>query len=273
MRALPGRAQLAAALLLALAVAGAAAGKSGSRSTFSSAVAAFSGRPSTSSYGARPPTSGGFFGSTRPPTTYGAPYRPPTGAMGMGAMGGAMGGMGAAAGRFGGAKPFSYGRPGFKSSRIAVPLAAGALAGGALYALSSSSSAYCNGFSVQCYKAACANALAQCDATRATALVTARCPDSRFSECWATSDRGFECFGRRRPAYGGEDIAAYCNAPQPGSQQLGQPSSFVPGKEPGLGNGMQVTLMPGAVSGGSAAPPLRTALALAMALAAAAALL
>jgi hypothetical protein len=51
---------------------------------------------------------------------------------------------------FGGSSPFSYSKPGYRSSSMLLPFAGGMMAGTALYSLSSNSKAYCNGFSVQC---------------------------------------------------------------------------------------------------------------------------
>jgi hypothetical protein len=64
------------------------------------------------------------------------------------------------------------------------------------------------------YKNVCQDALSKCKDTNSTSLVVATCPDPRFSECWQSSDQIFQCFGRRRPSFGNEDIAAYCNSPE-----------------------------------------------------------
>lgn len=153
----------------------------------------------------------------RPATAAPAPaFRPATA--------GAGGAAGAAAYRpstFGGSTPFSYNRAGYRSTPLFLPFAAGALAGTALYSLNSNRNAYCNGFSVQCYKTTCQNALAQCKDTNSSSLVTAACPDNRFTECWQSSDQVFQCFGRRRPQFGDNDIAAYCNQPV-GSNSAGR---------------------------------------------------
>lgn len=123
-------------------------------------------------------------------------------------------GLGATAGALGGLK---YSRPGYRSSGFIVPFAVGALAGGAAYSLSSNANAYCNGFSIQCYKAACAKSMSRCAGMSSeTELVVATCPDSRFSECWQSPDTRFQCFGKRRPKYGTQDIVAYCNEPTGG---------------------------------------------------------
>lgn len=129
--------------------------------------------------------------------------------------GGAMAGgaMAGGARAFGGGSPFSYNKPGHRSTSMLLPFAGGMMAGTALYSLTSNSKAYCNGFSVQCYKNVCQKALSNCKDTNSTSLVVATCPDPRFSECWQSSDQLFQCFGRRRPSFGNEDIAAYCNQP------------------------------------------------------------
>jgi hypothetical protein len=55
----------------------------------------------------------------------------------------------------------SYGRPGFRSTPFILPLALGSglLAAGAISTLNRNPNAYCNGITVQCYKAACEDAL------------------------------------------------------------------------------------------------------------------
>jgi hypothetical protein len=71
------------------------------------------------------------------------------------------------------------------------------------------------------YKSVCQEALSKCQETNSTSLVVATCPDPRFSECWQSSDQLFQCFGRRRPSFGNEDIAAYCNQPLGSSAETG----------------------------------------------------
>ena len=127
----------------------------------------------------------------------------------------------------------AYGRPGFRSSPFILPLALGGglLAAGAVSNLNRNPNAYCNGQSVQCYKAACEDALRnRCPEALAAAtaaagnsssglLVLSPCPDARFSECYQTPTfndtdaASFECFGVRRPRYGREDLAGVCHAP------------------------------------------------------------
>lgn len=51
---------------------------------------------------------------------------------------------------FGGGSPFSYNKPGHRSTSMLLPFAGGMMAGTALYSLTSNSKAYCNGFGVQC---------------------------------------------------------------------------------------------------------------------------
>lgn len=126
-----------------------------------------------------------------------------------------------------------YARPGFRSSPFILPLALGGglLAAGAVSHLNRNPNAYCNGVTVQCYKAACEDALrnrcpeALSAATAAAAnsssglLVLSACPDARFSECYRTPTfnytdaASFECFGVRRPRYGRDDLAGVCHAP------------------------------------------------------------
>lgn len=146
----------------------------------------------------------------------------------------------------------AYGRPGFRSTPFILPLALGGglLAGSTLAHLNRNPNAYCNGISVQCYKAACEDALRnRCPEAAAAAppvptaaslvnatvnstttpnttgaassLVLSACPDARYSECYRTVNfnntaaASFECFGVRRPRFGNEDLAAVCH--QPGS--------------------------------------------------------
>lgn len=125
---------------------------------------------------------------------------------------GAFGGAGAA-GAAGGAWR-GYSRPGFRTSSLVLPFAAGALAGGALATLTANPNAYCNGGSLACYRNTCQGALSRCPETNATTVVATSCPDPRFTECWQSPDGAFQCFGRRRPRFGNEDIEAYCSAPE-----------------------------------------------------------
>eukprot|EP00879_Flechtneria_rotunda_P003715 GHRR01003953.1.p1 GENE.GHRR01003953.1~~GHRR01003953.1.p1 ORF type:complete len:197 (+),score=55.56 GHRR01003953.1:155-745(+) len=114
-------------------------------------------------------------------------------------------------GGIGGASRFS--RPGFRSSSFVLPFAAGALAGASLASLNSNRNAYCNGVSIQCYRDTCQQGLASCSATNSTSLVQGPCPDPQYSECWQSSDELYQCFGRRRPSFSGEDVVAVCNSP------------------------------------------------------------
>lgn len=122
------------------------------------------------------------------------------------------------------------------------------MAGSAMANLNRNPNAYCNGITVQCYKAACEDALRnRCPeaaaaappvpiaaslvnattnststpntSSAASSLVLSACPDSRYSECYRTVNfnntaaASFECFGVRRPRYGQEDLAAVCHQP------------------------------------------------------------
>jgi hypothetical protein len=91
----------------------------------------------------------------------------------------------------------AYRRPGFRSTPFILPLAIGGglLAGSALASLNRDPNAYCNGITVQCYQAACeealrnrcpeaASALAAANVT--STLVLSACPDTRYSECYRT---------------------------------------------------------------------------------------
>jgi hypothetical protein len=124
-----------------------------------------------------------------------------------------------------------YGRRGFRSTPFILPLAIGGglLAGSALASLNRDPNAYCNGITVQCYQAACeealrnrcpeaASALAAANVTNT--LVLSACPDRRYSECYRTptfndtSAASFECFGVRRPSRtSGQNLAAVCHQP------------------------------------------------------------
>jgi hypothetical protein len=130
-----------------------------------------------------------------------------------------------------------------------LALGGGLLAGSAVANLNRNPNAYCNGITVQCYKAACEDALRnRCPeaaaaapqvpvaaslvnattnststpnttAAAASSLVLSACPDARYSECYRTTNfnntaaASFECFGVRRPRYGQEDLAAVCHQP------------------------------------------------------------
>lgn len=139
----------------------------------------------------------------------------------------------------------AYGRPGFRSTPFILPLALGGglLAASAVSSLNNNPNAYCNGVTVQCYRAACEDALrnrcpdavpAATAAANATGtrdlLVLSACPDTRYSECYRTpsfndtSVPSFECFGVRRPRYGREDLAAVCH--QPGGSNSAGAASF-----------------------------------------------
>lgn len=135
----------------------------------------------------------------------------------------------------------AYGRSGFRSTPFILPLAIGGglLAGSALASLNRDPSAYCNGVTVQCYQAACEEALRnRCpDAASALAaanvtntLVLSACPDTRYSECYRTTTfndtaaPSFECFGVRRPSRtAGQNLAAVCHQPG-GSNSAGTAS-------------------------------------------------
>jgi hypothetical protein len=118
-----------------------------------------------------------------------------------------------------------YRRSGFRSTPFILPLALGSglLAGAAISSLNNNPNAYCNGVSVQCYLAACEDALRnRCPDAAADSnntLVLTACPDARYSECYATPTfnetefTSFECFGVRRPRYGREDLAVVCHQP------------------------------------------------------------
>eukprot|EP00775_Hariotina_reticulata_P002759 gene2759-3053_t len=88
------------------------------------------------------------------------------------------------------------------------------MAGVALSTLTNNPSAFCNGFNVQCYKSTCEQGMRQCTATNSTRLITAGCPDSRFTECWQSEDTLFQCFGRRRPSFRNEDVVSVCHTPE-----------------------------------------------------------
>ncbi|KAF6255596.1 hypothetical protein COO60DRAFT_1627492 [Scenedesmus sp. NREL 46B-D3] len=114
---------------------------------------------------------------------------------------------------------------GFRSTPFILPLALGGglIAGAAISSLRNNPDAYCNGVSVQCYQAACEEALRnRCPDAAAESnntLVLTACPDPRYSECYATPTfndtalTSFECFGVRRPRFGREDLAAVCHQP------------------------------------------------------------
>jgi hypothetical protein len=135
-----------------------------------------------------------------------------------------------------------YRRSGFRSTPFILPLALGSglLAGAAISSLNNNPNAYCNGGSVQCYLAACEDALRnRCPDAAAESnntLVLTACPDPRYSECYATPTfndtdfTSFECFGARRPRYGREDLAAVCHQPgfdsSAGAARLSKVSCF-----------------------------------------------
>jgi hypothetical protein len=154
---------------------------------------------------------GGFGGLSRPatssvatrPATTSAAFRPSSVGAGAGV---ARAGLGASAFRY---------RPLF------LPFALGGLAG---YGLASSSSAYCNGRNIVCYREACERGLTDCFATQPAAqaplsingtnytvavnssgtpyLQLVQCPDTRFGECYRAEreDTVFICNGLRRPS-------------------------------------------------------------------------
>eukprot|EP00882_Tetradesmus_deserticola_P000623 GHRQ01000680.1.p1 GENE.GHRQ01000680.1~~GHRQ01000680.1.p1 ORF type:complete len:255 (+),score=21.58 GHRQ01000680.1:327-1091(+) len=165
-----------------------------------------------SGFGGRSFGGSSFGGSSRSSTS----YRPTGGLIG----GSRVAGGARLPGGFGG-----YGRSGFRSTPFILPLALGTglIAGSAISSLNRNPSAYCNGMSVQCYKTACEQALRdRCPDAAAESnntLVLTACPDSRYSECYATpsfndtATTSFECFGVRRPRYGREDLAAVCHQP------------------------------------------------------------
>lgn len=79
--------------------------------------------------------------------------------------------------------------------------------------LSSNPSAKCNGLRPECYKNACAKAMAGCPASaNETRLSLARCPDSKFTECWSSNDKSFMCLGRPRPT-AADNFEAFCALP------------------------------------------------------------
>jgi hypothetical protein len=119
-----------------------------------------------------------------------------------------------------------YRRSGFRSTPFILPLVLGSglLAGAAISSLNNNPNAYCNGNSVQCYLAACEEALRnRCPDAAAESnntLVLTACPDPQYSECYATPTfndtefTSFECFGVRRPSFRGrDDLAAVCHQP------------------------------------------------------------
>lgn len=118
-----------------------------------------------------------------------------------------------------------YRRSGFRSTPFILPLALGSglIAGAALSSLNNNPNAYCNGASVQCYRAACEEALrVRCPEAAAESnntLVLTACPDQQYSECYATPTfndtdaTSFECFGVRRPRGRNQDLAAVCHQP------------------------------------------------------------
>jgi hypothetical protein len=159
---------------------------------------------------------GGFGGSSAPT----ASYRPSRSTFG----GSRLPGSTALPGGFTG-----YRRSGFRSTPFILPLALGSglIAGAAISSLNNNPNAYCSGYNsgvqLQCYRAACEDALRnRCPEAAAESnntLVLTACPDRRYSECYATPTfndtalTSFECFGVRRPRFGREDLAAVCHQP------------------------------------------------------------
>lgn len=121
-----------------------------------------------------------------------------------------------------------------------MPFAMGAFAGTAAYAiLSTNPTAKCNGIRPECYKNLCTKAMLDCPNAQGQTLRLVNCPESKFTECWESSNRAFECYGHARPT-ASANMVGFCKVPGSG------PDSMSPSQQPGS-QGSSGKLGPGGV--------------------------
>ncbi|KAI8466419.1 MAG: hypothetical protein J3K34DRAFT_460911 [Monoraphidium minutum] len=94
--------------------------------------------------------------------------------------------------------------------------------------------AKCDGSRIECFRTACARAMGACAAARGKELRLVRCPASvasTFSECYATQDVSFACFGRPRPTTSA-NLDAFCPSATGGASGSGAPAPRVTAPAP-----------------------------------------